>query len=89
MVIINEKGEEETPNHSEKYDNIQPIPIHFEPFSSSSNQPSNPERLVVERKGPIPESRLNSELRNLLIRVPLLQPIKETPHLYHFIIGVG
>ena len=79
MVIIDEKGEEETHDHSKKDDTIQPIPVHFEPLSSSSNQPPYLERLVVERKGPIPESNLAFELRNLFIRVPLLQDIKDIP----------
>ena len=76
MVIIDEKGEEETPKHSKKDDTIQPTPIHFEPLSSSSNQPPYLGRLVVEKKDPIPKSSLASKLRNLFIRVPLLQSIK-------------
>jgi len=76
MVIIDEKGEEETPDHSEKDDTIQAIPVHFEPLSSSSNRPPYPKRLVVEKKDPIPKSSLASKLRNLFIRVPLLQSIK-------------
>lgn len=76
MVIINEKGEEENPDHSKKHDTVQPILVPSEPFPSSSNWPPYPERLVVEKKDPIPESSLASELRNLFIRVPLLQAIK-------------
>lgn len=76
MLIINEKGEEETLDHSEKYDTIHPIPVPFEPFPSSSNRPPYPERLVVEKKDPILESSLASELMNIFIRVPLLHAIK-------------
>lgn len=79
MMIINEKGEEETPDHSGKHDTIQPIPVHFEPLSSSSNWSPYTERLVVENKGPIPKSSLASKLRNLYINIPLLQAIKEIP----------
>jgi len=79
MVIIDEKGEEETSKHSGKDDTIQPIPVHSKPSPSSSNRPPYPERLVVEKKGPIPESNMASELRNLFIKVPLLQSINEIP----------
>jgi len=79
MVIINEKVEVETLDHSKKYDTIHPIPIHAEPFPSSSNQPPYPKRFVVEKKDPIPESSLAYKLRNLFIKVPLLQDIKEVP----------
>jgi len=79
MVIIDEKGEEVTLDHSKKYDTIQPILIPSEPFPSSSNQPPYPKRLVVEKKDPIPETSMISELRNLFIKVPLLQAIKEIP----------
>ena len=82
MVIIDERREEETPNHSKKYDTIQPIHVHSEPLSSSSNPSPYPERLVVEKKDPIPDSSLTSELRNIFIIVPLLQDIREIPILY-------
>jgi len=76
MVIIDENGGEETPDHSEKNDTIQPIPVHSEPLSYSSNGPPYPDRLLVEKKDHILESSLASELRNLFIRVPLLKDIK-------------
>jgi len=79
MVIIDEKGEEETLDHSGKDDTIQPIYVHSKPSSSSSNRPPYPERLVVEKKGPIPKSILASKLRNLFIKVPLVQAMKEIP----------
>ena len=79
MVIIDEKGEEETPNHSKTYDTIQSFPAHFEPLSSSPNEPPYPNRVIVEKKDPIPKFNLASELRNLFIRVPLLQASKEIP----------
>jgi len=71
MVIINENGEEVTPNHSEEHDTIQPILVPSKPLPSSSNWPPCLERLVVKKKDPIPESSLDSELRNLFIRVPI------------------
>lgn len=37
MVIIDERGEEENLDHSEKYDTIQPILVDCEPMSSSPN----------------------------------------------------
>ena len=80
MVIINEKGEEKTTDHSEKDDTIQPIPIRSEPFPSSSNRPPYPEGLVVKKNDPIPKYSLASKLINLFIKVPLLQDIKEIPN---------
>ena len=47
IVIVEEKGEEETLNHSSKDVTKQPLP--YESFPSSSNQPPFPERLVMER----------------------------------------
>lgn len=79
MVIIDEKGEEETPSHSEKYLTIQPILVPSEPLPSSSNWPPYLERLFVETNDPIPESSLASKFRNLSIKVHLLQAIKEVP----------
>ena len=79
MVIIEEKGEEETPNHSTEVVTKQPIPLPSESLPSSSNQPPFPERLVVERSEPISKTSLVSELRNLFIKVPFLWAIKEIP----------
>ena len=77
MVIVEEKGEEETLNHSPKIVTKQPLP--FESFPSSSNQPPFPERLVMERRESVSETNLASELQNIFIKIPLLQAIKEIP----------
>ena len=79
MVTVEEKGEEETPNHSTKVVTKQSIPLPSESLPSSSKQPPFPERLVVERSEPISETSLASELQNLFIKIPLLQAIKEIP----------
>ena len=75
MVIIEEKGEEKTLNHSLKAITKQPLPSKC--FPSSSNQPPFPKRLVMERSEPISETSLASELRNIFIKITLLQAIKE------------
>lgn len=84
-VIIEEKSEEETPDHSKRYVTIRPIPTHSETLQSSSNWPPYLERLVVEKNDPTPESSLASELRNICIKVPFLQAIKEIPICKKFI----
>eukprot|EP00253_Pinus_taeda_P016149 PITA_16149 len=76
-IIFEEKGEEETPNHSLKAINKQPSPSGSMP--PSSNQPPFPERLVMERREPIFETSLALELQNMFIKIPLLQAIKEIP----------
>ena len=77
MVIIEEKGEEETLNHSLKAITKQPLPS--ESFPSSSNQPLFPERLVMERSEPISETSLESELWNIFIKIHFLEAIQEIP----------
>ena len=77
MVIVEEKGEEETLNHFLKFVAKQPLPSKSLP--SSSNHPHFPERLVMEISEPISETILASELLNLFIKIPLLQAIKEIP----------
>lgn len=77
MVIVEEKGEEETLNHSSKVVPKQPLPS--ESLASSSNQPPFPERLVTRRREPISETSLASEIQNIFIKKPLLQAIKEIP----------
>jgi len=79
MLIIEEKGKEEIHSHSGKNVSIQPILIPLDPLPSSSNWPPYPERLVMEKNDPNPESILPSELRNIFIKVPLLQAIKYIP----------
>ena len=77
IVIIEEKGEEETLNHSPKVVTKQPLPSESFPFSS--NQSPFLERLVMERSEPISETSLESKLQNIFIKIPLLQAIKEIP----------
>ena len=77
MVIIEDKGEEETLNHSLKVVTKHPLPS--ESLPSSSNQPPFPKRLVMERSEPISETSLAFELQNIFIKIPLLQAIKEIP----------
>eukprot|EP00253_Pinus_taeda_P028253 PITA_28253 len=76
-VIVEEKEEEETLNHSLKA--VIKYPLPSESLSSSSNQPPFPERLVMERSEPISKTSLASELQNLFIKIPLLHAIKEIP----------
>jgi len=78
-VIIEEKIEEETHNLSNNYVIVQLVPTHWEPLTSSSNQPPFLERLVMEKYDTTPDYNLASKLRNLWIKVPLLQAIKEIP----------
>ena len=65
MVIIEEKSEEEAPNHSKGYVNIRPIPAHSEPLPSSSNQPPFRERLVLEKVDPTPKFDMASNWETL------------------------
>lgn len=76
-MIVEEKREEETLNHSSKAVTKHPLPS--ESFPSSSNQPPFPERLLMERSEPIYETSLASELQNIFIKIPLLQAIKDIP----------
>ena len=82
--------QEENDNHS-KEENTQTTPVEEEasppiPITSQSlrvpqqiNLPPYPERLLVKKPDPPLLKDIEDELRNVCIKIPLLQAIKDTP----------
>ena len=82
--------QEENDNHSEE-ENTQttpteeeaspPIPItsHYVQLPQQINLPPYPERLLVKKPNPPLHIDIEDELRNVFIKIPLLQAIKDIP----------
>jgi hypothetical protein len=77
-TIIEEESEEETPKQINDNVEIKKTSPHLE-LPQSSSLPPYPERLSLEKPIVHPEFDLVSELRNVCIKVPLLQAIKDIP----------
>ena len=62
--------------------NIPKVPIHTHPPQETIQEqiiPPFPERLVVEKPVVHPEYNILNELKNICIKIPLLQVIKDIP----------
>ena len=62
--------------------NILKIPVHTHPLQEPTQEqrvPPYPERLVIEKPVVHPEYNILNELKNICIKVPLLQAIKDIP----------
>ena len=62
--------------------NIPKVSVHTQPPLETIQEqrtPPFPERLVIERPGVHPEYNILNELKNICIKIPLLQDIKDIP----------
>lgn len=50
-----------------------------QPHKEESNEPPYPERLIVKKEETSVEYDLENELRNVCIKIPLLQAIRDIP----------
>ena len=65
-----------------EYVNIPNIPVHTHPPQETIQEqrvPPFPERLVIEKTVVHPEYNILNELKNICIKIPLLQDIKDIP----------
>ena len=86
-IIIHEENEEEEHSNEPVNDailqdvNILKIPVHTHPPQETIQEqiiPPFPERLVIEKPVVHPEYNILNELKNICIKIPLLQAIKDT-----------
>jgi hypothetical protein len=80
-IIIEEQNEEENPNQSNNNDSFIPIKQTSSPIDQpqSSKSPPFPERLNLDKQIKQSEFDLLDELKNVCIKIPLLQAIKDIP----------
>ena len=85
-VIIHEENEEEEDSNEPMNDviledvNILKIPVHTHPLQDPIQEQRVPlflERLVIEKLVVHPEYAILNELKNICIKIPLLQAIKD------------
>ena len=85
-VIIQEPNEEEEDSNEPMDDviledvNIPKVPLHTQPPQETIQEqrvPPFPERLVIEKPVVHPEYNILNELKNICIKIPLLQAIKD------------
>ena len=87
-VIIHEENEEEEDSNELVNDailedvNISKVPVHthlLEGPIQEERVPPFPERLVIEKPVVHPEYDILNELKNICVKIPLLQAIKDIP----------
>ena len=62
--------------------NIPKVPVHTHPLQETIQEqrvPPFPERLEIEKPVVHPEYNILNELKNICIKIPLLQVIKDIP----------